>query len=241
MATFTIQYRFELPYNLRESIDITLDAESVTMADAPSRPLPAWTRLENHQCSHCPYTAATHPDCPVAANLSGIVERIGGLLSYEKVKVEVLTPERQVAQETTAQRAVSSLMGLVIAASDCPHTHFFKPMARFHLPFANSDETAWRAASSYLLAGYFLRQDGIEADGGLDGLKEIYSNMQTLNLGLAARLRAAGRQDSTVNAVVLLDMLTRNMLPMIEESLNEIRSSYVPYLRSRASRTVGGS
>jgi hypothetical protein len=46
-------------------------------------------------------------------------------------------------------------MGLLIAGSSCPYTHFFKPMARFHLPFANKDETLWRAAATYLLARYF--------------------------------------------------------------------------------------
>ena len=59
-----------------------------------------------------------------------------------------------------------------MATSGCPHMDFFKPMARFHLPLANAEETVYRATSMYLLAQYFLQREGKEADMELEGLKK---------------------------------------------------------------------
>jgi hypothetical protein len=45
-----------------------------------------------------------------------------------------------------------------VATSGCRYTAYFKPMARFHLPFANEEETAYRAISMYLLSQRFLNE-----------------------------------------------------------------------------------
>jgi len=42
-----------------------------------------------------------------------------------------------------------------------------KPMVRFHLPFASIEETKYRAISMYLLAQYFLYQQGSQPDWDL--------------------------------------------------------------------------
>ena len=45
-------------------------------------------------------------------------------------------------------------------------------MAQFHLPLANDSETIYRAASMYLLAQYFLKREGRDADLEIEGLKK---------------------------------------------------------------------
>ena len=56
--------------------------------------------------------------------------------SSERIRLEVTTTDRFVAQDTSAQKGISSMMGLIIATSGCPHTAFLRPMARFHQPLA---------------------------------------------------------------------------------------------------------
>jgi hypothetical protein len=145
------------------------------------------------------------------------------VLSFDEVEMEVITPERVVTKSTTVQRAISSLMGLIMATSGCPHMAFLKPMARFHLPFATEEETIVRAVSTYLLAQYFRHKQSKDVDMDLARLKNIYKEIQTVNVAMASRLRSVSEKDSTVNAVILLDILAKTLPYTIEDSLEEIQ------------------
>jgi len=105
-------------------------------------------------------------------------------------------------------------------------------MARYHLPLASTDETIYRATSMYLLAQYFRKTAGKKADLDFQGLKEIYQNMQILNGAIAERLRSASKTDSSVNAVILLDMFAMALPLAIEESLAELRSLFTSFLNA---------
>ena len=139
--------------------------------------------------------------------------------------------ERTTMKDTTVQQTISSLMGLISPCSGCPHTRFFKPMTRFHQPFATGLETIYRAASMYMLAQYFLKTKGRETDYGLVELNNIYQGLHEVNTHCAMRLRHGASNDSTVNAVVLLDMLAKSMPYAIEESLEELGHLFHPFLR----------
>ena len=157
---FTVYYNFRLPDGSEEGFHLRLDPETLELRGNTPEVSPEWTKLDFHQCPNCPLNVEEHPDCPLALRLVNLVQRFDGLLSHEKVEMEVVTEERTITQKTTAQRGISSLMGLVIAASGCPHTALLRPMARFHLPFASNEETVYRATSMYLLAQYFLKKEG---------------------------------------------------------------------------------
>jgi hypothetical protein len=120
-------------------------------------------------------------------------------------------------------------MGLIIATSGCPHTAFFRPMARFHLPLATEAETLYRAVSMYLLAQYFLKNEGRPADLDLAGLKNIYANVGIVNRAVADRIRNATKKDSAINALVLLDVFTMALPFAIEDSLQDLRYLFTPY------------
>jgi len=151
-------------------------------------------------------------------------------MSFEKVRVNVISSERQVTHNTSAQEGISSLMGLLIAGSSCPRTHFFKPMARFHLPFANKDETLWRAAATYLLARYFTDRGLKPSDMDLKGLIKIYNDVAKLNDYMAERVRSATSKDSAVNALVHLDVFAKFLTPPLEDSLDQIKHIFSPFL-----------
>jgi len=121
-------------------------------------------------------------------------------------------------------------MGFVIAVSGCPHTAFFKSMARFNLPLSTKEETVYRATSTYLLAQYFLKKMEQKADLELDGLKQIYQNIMVINTSVAERLRAASKTDSSINAIILLNVYANAIPFVIEESLEEISYLFKPYL-----------
>lgn len=230
MGVIKIRYCFDLDVRRREVFNLELDAETLELISDPGDEVPAWTKLEFHQCSHCPLNASVRPLCPVAMSLSNVIERFEHVNSYDEIHLEVETEERKVSQTTTAQRGISSLLGLLFAASGCPHTNFMKPMARFHLPLATEDETIYRATGMYLLAKYFIQTSGKPADLELDGLMKIYDNLHTLNIYMADRVRSATKADSSTNAVVLLDMLTHLVPIVIEDQLEEVRHLFTAYV-----------
>jgi hypothetical protein len=221
--TLLIRYRFIFPQGREEVIDVQIDKQSMESIPQGSASPPEWCRLEFHQCPNCPLRAETHPYCPLALRLVKLMDTYQNVLSYDEVAMEVTTPERTVSKNTTAQRAVSSLMGLVMATSGCPHMAFLKPMARYHLPLASEEETIFRAVSAYLLAQYFRHKNALDTDWELEKLKKLYAEIRVVNVAMASRLRTVSVQDSTINAVVLLDIFAKMLPYSIEDSLEEIR------------------
>lgn len=230
MGTRHVQYRFRRPGGEEAVFDLMLDGDTFQLRkpDCPSPP--DWVALGFEQCPNCPLQADEHPLCPVAHSLVDVVPRFEALVSYDRLTVEVRTEERTVIAETDAQQALSSLMGLIMAASGCPNTAFFRPMARFHLPLATEQETTYRSVSTYLMAQYLLRRSGRDSDEGVSGLLRIYETMQVVNAAITRRLRAAGRTDSTLNAVVLLDLFAIIVPAAMDDSLAEVEALLAPFL-----------
>ena len=223
MEIISFRYIFDLPEGRQVQMDIHLDSQRLNIINNCPDVLPEWVALDFYKCAHCPLSATTHKHCPLAANLVNIINHLDTLHSYQQIRIKVIMENRTITQNTTIQKGLSSLMGLVIATSGCPHTTFFKSMARFHLPLADEDETICRVTSMYLLTQYFLMNEGKPADFVLKGLMELYDNMHIINTTIAKRLRAASKTDSAVNAIVLLDIFT-SVLPLsIETCLQDIR------------------
>jgi len=190
---------------------------------------PAWAKLDFRKCPNCPLQSSDTPLCPVAKRLPPLMEIANHVQSYDRIVVEVKTGNRQVREETTAQRALSSLLGLIMASSGCPHTEYLRPMARFHLPLADEEETVYRATSMYLLSQYFLNRHQQPADLSLNGLITLYHELQAVNVALADRIRAASQKDTAANAIVLLDLFAKGIPYVIEDSLEELRPLFSAY------------
>jgi hypothetical protein len=227
----SIEYRFLRTDGREDRFALTLDPKTLLLTGNEPVDVPPWTELGFNKCPNCPLNEKENPHCPLALNLVNIVHSFGGLASYEEVDLTVITGERTVQQHTSSQNAISSFMGLVIATSGCPHTVYFRPMARFHLPLASRDETVYRATSTYLLAQYFVKKAGGPAVLELDGLARIYKEMQTVNSAVAKRLREASRSDSSVNAIVVLDVYAKSIEMVIDDSLSHIEPLFAPFLK----------
>ena len=225
-----VQYIFRFADDRELRFPIRLDADGADQVGPRDEPPPPWTRLDFHRCAHCPLQPEQTPLCPLAQALAQPVRMLDGILSYDEVDVEVITPERRILNHTTAQNGISAMMGLIIATSGCPHMAFLKPMARFHLPFATAAETLYRASTMYLLGQYFRQQQALPAELGFRGLVAMYRNVETVNRAMAERLRAAGREDGTVNALILLDMYAKTLPLAVDEALQELRPLYTAYL-----------
>lgn len=230
MQDISIYYCFKLVDKSEVVFNLHLDDRSCELIDNIPDTLPEWTWLEFQKCPHCPLNPAKHPYCPLAANMVNIVKRFAKLCAHENLHLDVVTPERTISQNTTTQAGLGSLMGLVIATSGCPHTAFFKPMARFHLPLSSTIETIYRATSMYMMAQYYLHGSKKEVDLELKGLNEIYENIHIVNTSIARRFQVASMTDSTVEAVVQLDLHAMTFLGISEETLQEIRYFFIPYL-----------
>jgi len=233
MDSVKIKYIFRWPDAGEDSYELVLDGVTLDIISPRPGEIPQWAMLDFNKCPSCPLDAGSSPCCPLALALVSLNSSFAHLASYEKARVSVITAERTTTKDTTAQQAVSSLMGLISPCSGCPHTCFFKPMARFHQPFATGLETVYRASSMYMLAQYFLKTEGREADFGLVGLNDIYRKLHEVNTHCAMRLRHGASGDSTVNAVVLLDMFAKSMPHAIEESLEELGHLFHHFLHGQ--------
>ncbi|AOE86375.1 DUF6901 family protein [Pseudomonas sp. TCU-HL1] len=190
---------------------------------------PEWARLDFQQCSHCPLTTADARDCPFARALVRPVAVLAHSPSYEEVLVTVYGRGREIRQQTTLQRALGSLLGLLGATSGCPHTRMLRAMAWFHWPFSTSAETLYRSLGTYLLGQHLRRQRGQEADWEMDGLRELYRNLRLVNMGMAGRLRAAAEEDSSLNGLVLLDLLAADTLYSLDSYEGELDGFFAEY------------
>lgn len=230
MATKKLIYAFSCSGCEPDVLCLEYDDQTIELVNDPTGAPPDWARLEYRRCSHCLLDSARFVHCPLAAAIAAVVHRFAGILSHDEIFLQVTSDERVVSQTTTAQRALSSFMGVVMAISGCPHTAFFKPMARFHLPLASEEETIYRSTSMYLLAQYFRARQGFEVDLSLTGLEKIYRDLQIVNTALVDRLREASKADSSANAVIILDMYARIMPYVIADKLEEIRHLFAEYL-----------
>jgi hypothetical protein len=231
----TLVYHFRFPDGRTESLEAGPQPPG-----EPQDALPPWTDLGFHQCANCPLQTSDSRHCPMAVRLVPLVALFEKVRSYDDVTAQVESDERTVTKRTTVQKVLRSLMGLLSASSDCPRIEFLKPMAHYHLPFSSRDETVFRVVSTYLLAQYFLRHQGKSADAGLEGLKAHYRQLQQVNQGMAARLGAirAEEGDSSVNALVLLDLFAHSLPDSIDADLEELMPAFQQYLKMNYDRSA---
>ena len=125
--------------------------------------------------------------------MAAALEPLKALVSFDTVGVTVLQAERTVYAETSAQQAMSSVLGLIMATAGCPWTDRLRPMARFHLPFASEAETLYRSISMFLLAREI---DAPPMAPPFAALEELYENLHVVNRDMSRRLGAATQHGS---------------------------------------------
>lgn len=226
-----IVYSFRFENGVNKIFNLLLDRQTLGFISEKRSDSPLWTKLNHNKCANCLLDEGSNKHCPVALNLADIAEEFKDFFAYENVSVTVATEDRTYLKDTTIQQGLSSLIGIVMTTSGCPVMEHLKPMVRFHLPFATLTETIFRMVSMYLVAQYFLNQDGGTADWKLDGFDNIYAEVGQVNRDFAQRLADAAKKDANVNALVSLDCFA-TMVPLAaEETLNEIKLYFSAYLK----------
>jgi uncharacterized protein DUF6901 len=247
-APLRIRYRFDLPDGSQKTLDFLFDAVTFRLSNPPPADPPFWTELKFNQCANCPLSTERHAHCPAAVQMAAALGPLNALVSFDTVGVTVVQPERTVHVETTAQQAMSSVLGLIMATAGCPWTDRLRPMARFHLPFANEAETLYRSVSMFLLslelagrgpplavadtlavaeapaaAADAARTAPAPAPRTFAALEELYKNLHLVNRDMSRRLGAATNTDPARNAIALLDTYTTLLPAALDRSLDELR------------------
>jgi hypothetical protein len=237
-APLRIRYRFDLPDGTQKTLDFLFDAATFRLSNPPPADPPFWTELKFNQCANCPLSTERHAHCPAALQMAAALEPLNALVSFDTVGVTVVQPERTVHVETTAQQAMSSVLGLIMATAGCPWTDRLRPMARFHLPFANEAETLYRSVSMFLLSLELAGRGPAPAVADMPAvaqapaapaprtfaaLEELYKNLHLVNRDMSRRLGAATNTDPARNAIALLDTYTTLLPAAIDRSLEELR------------------
>jgi len=215
-----ILYRFHLPDGSTKSLEFLFGPVDFKMHGPPPADPPFWTELGFSRCANCPLDASSKAHCPAALQMAGPVEQLKALVSFDTVGVTVIQAERTIHAETTAQEAMSSVLGLIMATSGCPWTDHLRPMARFHLPFASEEETVYRSIGMFLLAREI---SGSGATRGFAELEDLYRNLHVVNRDMSRRLGAATRTDPARNAMALLDSYTTLLPAALEASFDELK------------------
>ncbi|SHL10979.1 hypothetical protein SAMN02745216_04626 [Desulfatibacillum alkenivorans DSM 16219] len=189
-----------------------------------------WLNLEEFKCRICTIDPETHPQCPAAMALWPVLRDFGHRISHEPVNVQVDWTDVHLEAVTSTQQAVRSMVGLMLALCRCPVMEKLRPMAHFHLPFADAAHTQFRVLGMYLIAQYLRENSGMEPDWTLEGLLQNYRELQHANRRLAERIRAASETDAAVNGLIILDALAQSVEMGINQNLKKLRPLFEMYM-----------
>ncbi|MFC1829457.1 DUF6901 family protein [Thermodesulfobacteriota bacterium] len=225
---YKIDYEFVFSKLDRKFYHILLDPETISIVRPEPESLPSWTKLEHQQCKECPLKPTEHLYCPIAVNIFEIVEEFKEMISYTECLVRCTTPERIYLKKTTIMEGLSSIFGIIMATSDCPVMDFFKPMARFHLPFSSVEETTVRVVSMFILQQYFEHGKDGNLNLDMEQLVQQYDRVNSVNEGLFTRIRSLGNKDADKNAIIMLHSLSQILSSDIDYRMESISYLFTP-------------
>ncbi|AJQ95358.1 DUF6901 family protein [Gynuella sunshinyii] len=221
-----IEYRFYFQDDeacLSYLIDPDNSKNSTTRASKPA----SWTELKNCQCSNCPLSAKDHKYCPAAVDMERVIEDFSRLPAMRKVDVHVLTPEREYRKVTGIEEGLRSLMGLIMAESNCPILSKLRPMAYTHLPFTNQSEFIIRSVGTYLLRQFYHRQSRNQADWDLKGLIALNQELRLVNQALWQRVNNGSPGDSNLKALLSFFAMSSSVSFSLEAQLAKVRPAFL--------------
>ena len=215
-----IHYKFLLRDGSEQVITVDLDRATAPLA-APAD-APDWTALEFRKCLNCPLKVEDSPRCPAALDLAPTISAFARIISHETAEVVVHTPQRVVGRQCQVQDALSSVVALIMATSACPILGKMRGLAQTHLPFSTIDETLFRIAGAYLIKQLIEQRRGGEPDWELKKLREHYVELEILNHAFTQRVKAAAQEDSTLNAVSALGVLSMGIGFTLDDALSDL-------------------
>ena len=203
-GALNISYRFWFENGKEILFDVDIDTDTLLIINDNFKK-DDWAKLESFRCPNCPLDEKEHEYCPLALSLREILLKFSDVQSTEIADIFVKTEARTYHQKEAVQRGLSSLLGVVMPTSGCPVVGKLKPMVKFHLPFATSDETEFRVFSTYLFAQYLKYKKGEMPDWEMTKLQKIYDEISQVNHHVVNKIRELSSKDANLNAVVILE------------------------------------
>jgi hypothetical protein len=222
----TYIYTFLFPTDDTINFTVTIDPATQQINTCPIV-APEWARLQFHQCAPCPLQQEEHFFCPVALSIAELVTTFKKIASFVKCTVLCVSPERTVSKETIVQEGLASILGLLMAVSGCPIMDFFKPLARFHLPFATVDESIFRIVSVYMLRQYYRKDVSLNDRDFLEDIKDRYALVKEVNKGILERILNITELDADKNAIVTLSSLGQILEMEIDANLESLQHLFL--------------
>lgn len=221
-----ITYKFEFNDSEHLRFDLAFDEKMNLVSGVNNESSEDWVKLSFCKCSNCPLDETKSENCPVAKSLHQIVEQTKDHISYAKAIVTVETPERDYVKKTDTQEGLLSLFGLVMSTSGCPHLDWFRPLARFHLPFSNLEETMFRILSMQLVDTFLNNEDKLKECAKI--IETNYKTIEVVNLGLINRIQSHCRGDADANAIAALDLFAKLFSFEYESQFSSLRPFFSP-------------
>ena len=224
-SLISISYLFDFENNNVKTFEALLNSSTLSLVLPESYEIPSWAIA--FRCSQFPQETANSRCCSICVNISHLIEEFKTFDSVTPCTISVRTKERNYSLKSDVQRGLSSLLGLYMATSDCPFLGFLRPMARFHLPFASTEETIFRSTGSYLIGQYFKAKKSNQADFELSRLPATYSKVSKINHDIIRHLhKNYYAHDAYANSLVILDNFAQMILAFLPEELDEFSSFY---------------
>ncbi|MBN1759835.1 MAG: hypothetical protein JW863_16025 [Chitinispirillaceae bacterium] len=225
-------YEFAFENGRKETFALSISDTTLLLAPLPVDSDEEWMQLTFHQCSVCTLSSSEHTHCPVAKNLSYLLSRFKNNFSHETVTARVTTKDRITEKTGSLETCASSIIGLIMATSGCPVLDILRPMAYTHLPFANEDETIFRAVSTYLTAQAIKESQGLKPDWEIKNVADIYSGITRLNANFTERLRGLRGKDANINAIISLDLFAQlGTFTLPTEWMEQVKGFFASYLK----------
>ncbi len=222
-----IRYSFTFADGSTADFSVDENAPVVPAKCCSEEELPGWMGLDSVRCSHCPLIRSKLMPCPAFEAIRLTIKSFDHRVSSDMCDLTVDQNGVTHRAHTPIQNAARSLIGLQLALSGCPTMHRLRPLARFHLPLANADETIFRVFGMHMLKQYFRHSKGESPDWNLQELQALYRDIHEVNRQLARRIRAASHQDAAVNGLVILDAFAHEVEYNIETKLEQLAPYFV--------------
>ena len=216
-----VTYEFLFPEGKAKQFEVDIDRHELHQTTGA---LPDWTQLQHCQCSNCPLERSSHRHCPVAVDMTPVVNEFRNEHAFQKVTVRVKTEGRTYEKMTGLEEGLRSLLGLIMATSSCPLLAELRPMAVHHMPFATTDEFIMRTVSLYLLQQYFRVRNHQAPDWELKGLVARNQQLQLVNQALWQRIHSICESDSNLKALLSFFSMASSVSFSLESQLQKLKS-----------------
>lgn len=219
-----VKYDFEFDGGKELNYKIDIDRHGMRENINNNTP-PEWAALTHCQCSNCPLSENDTSVCPAAYDIQDVIEDFQSIPANHKANIKVIASDRSYSKRTTVEEGLRSLMGLVLATSQCPILSQLKPMAMHHMPFSSSNEFILRSVSVYLLQQYFEYRGENAPDWDLKGLINRNKQLQLVNQALWQRVHLDNNNDSNLKTLLSFFSMSSSVSVSLEAQLQKLKAS----------------